>query len=306
MAIEHKYADVDGIKLHYVEAHSSNKAHFEATKTIVFLHGFPEFWGTWQKQIKEFSVDYRVIVPDLLGYNLSDKPTDDTSYQVPQLITLMSKFLQSLSKDTPVILVAHDWGGAIAWPLVAFHPKLVSRLIILNAAHPSTFTREMISNPQQRLKSAYIHQLIAENAVEDLSKNDYFFFRKMLFEHRLDGGFSELEKQVYLQVWKEPGAIQGMLNYYKSMPQLAPSERASGLIDGPITDTAKMKIPQIMIKVPTLVLWGMQDQAFVPAVLEGIEHYVNDCKIQRFENASHWLHHEQPEQINLAIRRFIE
>jgi pimeloyl-ACP methyl ester carboxylesterase len=128
----------------------------------------------------------------------------------------------------------------------------------------------------------------------------------MLFEHRLDGGFSELEKQVYLQVWKEPGAIQGMLNYYKSMPQLAPSERASGLIDGPITDTAKMKIPQIMIKVPTLVLWGMQDQAFVPAVLEGIEHYVNDCKIQRFENASHWLHHEQPEQINLAIRRFIE
>lgn len=306
MAIEHKYAELGEVKLHYVEASPQIKTDSAVTQTIVFLHGFPEYWGTWQNQINEFSVDYRVIVPDLLGYNLSDKPVDESSYQVPQLIALMSRFLKSVSEEQPVVLVAHDWGGAIAWPLVAFHSNLVSQLIILNAAHPSTFTREMIINPEQRKKSAYIHQLIAENAVEELSRHEFLFFQQMLFEHRLDNGFSEDEKLNYIHVWKRPGAIAGMLMYYRSMPQLAPTENASGLIDGPIVDTADMKIPQIRISVPTLVLWGMRDQAFVPAVLEGIEEYVENCQVERFTNASHWLHHEQPEEVNRAIRNFME
>lgn len=306
MNIEHKYTDIDGVKLHYVEAGPTPTAHSGVKQTIVFLHGFPEYWGTWKKQINEFSQDYRVIVPDLLGYNLSDKPTDEKCFEVPQLIALISGFLQSINKNQPVILVAHDWGGAIAWPLTAFHSKLVTRLIILNAAHPSTFTREMIINPEQRRKSAYIHQLIADDAVQELSRNDFAFFRKMLFENRLDDGFSDVEKQEYLEVWKRPGAIQGMLMYYRSMPQLAADDSDTTDGGGRTTNTAKMKIPQIRITVPTLILWGIQDQAFVPDVLDDIEDYVKDCKIEKFANATHWLHHEQPKQINLAIRKFIE
>lgn len=301
MAIEHKYADIDGIKLHYVEA----KLNSEAKQTLVFLHGFPEFWGAWEHQIAEFSVDYRVIAPDLLGYNLSDNPDDDTQYQVPSLIDLMSRFLRHVGDDAPVVLVAHDWGGAIAWPLVAFHSSLVKQLIILNAAHPSTFTREMIHNSEQRQKSAYIHQLIAKNAVMELSRDDFAFFKNMLFEQRLDAGFTDAQKQTYLKVWKQPGAIEGMLKYYRSMPQLAPVESESELVDGPVVDTANMKIPKIRIMVPTLILWGEQDQAFVSTMLDGIEEYVPNCKIQKFADASHWLHHEQPEKINRAIRDFI-
>lgn len=301
MKLTHNYADLDGCKLHYVEANAGS----HELQTIVFLHGFPEYWGSWKLQLDAFSEKYRVVAPDLLGYNLSDKPKDLGPYEVPQLIQLMRKFIQHIAESKPIILVAHDWGGAIAWPLAAFHPELVSKLVILNAAHPSTFTREMINNPEQRLKSEYIHQLIAKDAEAHLSKNDFKFFKDMLFEHRLDQGFDDQQKQVYLNVWKQPDAITGMLNYYRSMPQLAPQQSQDLIDSGPLTTIEKMKIPQIRIKQPTLVLWSEQDQAFVSGILHGIEDYVPDLKVIRFADASHWLHHEQPEQVNQAIADFI-
>lgn len=307
MPISHHYVDINGVSLHYVEAacHSDNPN----PETIVFLHGFPEYWGTWQAQIEYFREQYHVIVPDLMGYNLSDKPSQLAAYTVPNLIALYAKFVEKVSQDNPVHLVAHDWGGAVAWPLAAFHPQLFNKLIILNAAHPSTFTREMASNSQQRQKSAYIHQLVADNGVEFVKSDDFSMLRSMLFEGMHETQFSERQKAEYIRAWKQPGAVNGMLQYYRAMPQLPPVEAAEIVIND-VKQTSEsepngFKIPNIRIEMPTLILWGEQDEAFVTDVLQGIEAYVPDCEIVRFSDATHWLHHEKPDEVNSAIKRFL-
>jgi pimeloyl-ACP methyl ester carboxylesterase len=305
--VDHHYLEIDGVTMHYVEAGPSEPpVHDKPIQTLIFLHGFPEYWGTWQRQIDYFSTQYRVIVPDLMGYNLSDKPTELSFYQVPKLIAYYAEFVRQVSARGQVTLIAHDWGGAIAWPLAAFHSTLFEKLVILNAAHPSTFTREMINNPEQRKKSAYIHQLISPNAKRLLTANNFAFLRKMLFEQIRGIDLSEDWKEAYLDTWQKPGVIQGMLNYYLSMPQLASDEERDVSDNDTVKSISEMKIPNIRINLPTLILWGEQDQAFVTNVLEGIENYVLDCEIVRFPHASHWLHHEQSDIVNKEIELFLE
>lgn len=300
MPIEHKHVLVEELNIHYVEAQAE-----APIGCLVFLHGFPEYWETWQAQLDYFSKRYRVIAPDLPGYNLSDKPQSAEFFQVTNLIQFMAKFVKSVAPDDKVYLVAHDWGGAIAWPLAAFHPQLFEKLIILNAAHPSIFTREMLHNPLQRQKSEYIHELIAEDAVKHLSANNFDYLRNKTLAGMRPGTLSEQQKLAYHQAWSQPGAVNGMLQYYRAMPQLGPSEKGKSAASGPVTSTTQMKIPNIRINVPTLILWGEQDQAFVVENTLGIGEYVADCRIKRFPKASHWLQHELPDEVNYEIANFI-
>ena len=294
-----QFLNVLGHEIHYMEGGKE----FAENGTIVFLHGFPEYWQTWQNQMDHLSKKYRVIAPDMLGYNLSAKPEDDSVFEVPNLIGFWRQFFMQINNGKPVYLVAHDWGGAIAWPFTAFNDDLVQKLVILNAGHPSTFTREMKSNPRQQEYSDYIHQLIADDAVEVLSEDNYAYLQRMVFEQTNVNAFTEQQKQGYLNAWSQPGAVEGMLRYYRSMPQLA--AKTSGRQSGPEMNASDMKIPQIHIKVPTLVLWGMKDKAFVPEVAEGLEEYVENITVKRFEASSHWLQHEYPAEVSSAIAAFI-
>ncbi|WP_351015763.1 alpha/beta hydrolase [Shewanella sp. AC91-MNA-CIBAN-0169] len=332
MKLEHKNILVDNVNIHYVESGQSTEANnvfavadITALKpTIIFLHGFPEYWGTWSAQLSFFSPHYRVIAPDLPGYNLSDKPDDVSFYAVPNLIGFMAKFIAAISPTQPVILVAHDWGGAIAWPLAAFHAQLISKLIIVNAAHPSTFTREMINNPLQRKKSAYIHQLISELGESLLTQDDYRYLSEDIMVSTNPSVFTAAVKAQYKQVWSQAGAINGMLQYYRAMPQLAENDTdnqrcnsttASSLDttstqndttkSSPVKQASQLKVPNIRINVPTLILWGEQDLAFVNENLDNIHHYVPNCIIKRFQDTSHWLQHERPDEVNVAINNFI-
>lgn len=304
MPITHHYLAVQNVSLHYIEAKPEGES--SNLKTLVFLHGFPEYWGTWMAQIECFSAHYRVIVPDLMGYNLSDKPTDIDRYQVPALIKLYADFVQAIAPAQEVTLIAHDWGGAIAWPLVAFHGQLFSALVILNAAHPSTFTREMLHNPKQRQKSAYIQQLISCDAVDEVTKDNFSMLREMLFNGMLEQQFTALQQTEYLRAWRQPGAVQGMLNYYRAMPRLPILASEPDPVQQLTHVPAVQKIPNIRINIPTLVLWGEQDKAFTPEVLIGLADYVPDCQVLRFANASHWLHHEQAAMVNQEIANFIK
>jgi pimeloyl-ACP methyl ester carboxylesterase len=309
MELEHKYVLINDVNIHYIAA-GPTKNKISIGPALIFLHGFPEYWQTWQKQLMFFSNEYHVIAPDLPGYNLSDKPQDVSFYQMANLIEFMAKFISTVSPTEKVHLIAHDWGGAIAWPLAAFHPQLIEKLVIINAAHPSTFTREMITNPVQRDKSAYIHDLISMDAETLLSKDNYQYLSEKMMVSSNPNIFSKNIKDKYRQAWKQPGAINGMLQYYRAMPQLAAvitdDKHQNEVSTGPIQNTAKMKIPNIRINVPTLILWGEQDQAFVKENLNGIEHFIPDCTIERFKNASHWLMHENPIEINKAITCFIK
>ncbi|WP_144207761.1 alpha/beta fold hydrolase [Shewanella donghaensis] len=313
MSLKHKYVMIDDVNIHYVEA-SALRNKIDAKPCMIFLHGFPEYWGTWQAQLDYFSTEFRVIAPDLPGYNLSDKPKALSFYKLPNLIAFLAKFVGIISPEQPVILVAHDWGGAIAWPLAAFHSHLISKLIILNAAHPSTFTREMINNSEQRQKSNYIHQLISPSAESLLTQNNYHYLTEIMMLHSDHYQFHEESKQTYRKVWQQQGAINGMLQYYRAMPQLMPEvndsadsieQSNSSVKSSPIKSTADIKIPNIRINLPTLILWGEQDLAFVNENLNGIEQYVPHCSIVRFANTSHWLQHERPDEVNKAIEDFI-
>lgn len=293
--VSHHYADTGNCRIHYAAA---------GTRTpqkgiMVFLHGFPEYWQSWQQHMAYFKSDFYVVAPDLPGYNLSDKPTDDAFYKVPNLIAVLAGFIRIVGGGKAVTLVAHDWGGAIAWPLCAFHPELIEKFVILNAAHPSTFTREMLHNPQQQQKSAYIHQMLAPTGAQLLRQDDFAFLRRMLLDGRIQGRFSPEQVDGYIESWAQPGAIESMLRYYRNMPQQPPKHSDAS--------TAKTpgKIPNIVINIPTLVLWGVQDEAFVEEILDGLEDYVPGLTVQRFADASHWLHHEYPDDVNAAINAFV-
>lgn len=294
---------IDGVNIHYVSAEPCLNED-NPTATLVFLHGFPEYWQAWQHQLNYFGINYRVIAPDLPGYNLSDKPNNLDFYQVPHLIEFISKFITMVSPEQKVHLVAHDWGGAIAWPLAAFYPQNIEKLIILNAAHPSTFTREMINNTEQRSKSSYIHQLIDPNAEVLLKQNDYqYLSEKMVFADKSPVLSGEI-KDRYINAWQQDGVITGMLGYYRAMPQLASNSKSESE-SAQVKHVSEIKTPNIRVHVPTLILWGEQDEAFVVENLVGVEQYVPNCTIKRFTDASHWLMHEKSAEINQAIEDFI-
>lgn len=308
MCFNHHYQQINGVNIHYAQAGSENRE----KGTIIFLHGFPEYWATWREQLAYFSQDYQVIAPDLPGYNLSNKPQNHSFYQVNNLISFIATFIEQVSPKEKVYLVAHDWGGAIAWPLAAFFPHLIRKLVILNAAHPSTFTREMKFNPKQREKSNYIHELISDQAVEKLSSNNCEYLMKEILTDIPTELFDDELKAQYLRVWQREGAIAGMLQYYRAMPQLAPpasdtlsNEVAESRVEG-ITALDDISIPNIKINIPTLVLWGENDQAFVIENLDGLQEYVRDLAIKRFPNTSHWLQHERPQEVNEEIQAFID
>jgi pimeloyl-ACP methyl ester carboxylesterase len=304
--MKHHTINIENVNIHYVEAGADSVGN-PSRQTIVFLHGFPEYWGTWHAQLDYFAKQYRVIAPDLPGYNLSDKPQEQSFFEVPNLIQFMAKFIQGVAPQEKIILVAHDWGGVIAWPIAAFFPQIIERLIILNAAHPSTFTREMINNAEQRQKSEYIHDLIAPDGVEKLSENEHQYLKDETFGGMREGTLNDLQHQAYQEVWTVLGAVNGMLQYYRAMPQLAPSEKASSDdIGGQVINPTQMKIPNIRISCPTLILWGEQDQAFVKENLDGVEKYVQDVRIKRFPDASHWLQHELPDEVNQEIDNFLK
>jgi pimeloyl-ACP methyl ester carboxylesterase len=303
--MKHHTINIEDVNIHYVEAGTDYIRH-SPRQTIVFLHGFPEYWGTWHAQLDYLSDKYRVIAPDLPGYNLSDKPQQQSFFEVPNLIQFIAKFIQGVAPQEKVIVVAHDWGGVIAWPLAAFFPQLVGRLVILNAAHPSTFTREMMHNAEQRQKSEYIHELIAPDGVKKLSANHHQYLKDKIFAGMQEGILNDAQHQVYQQVWSVPGAVNGMLQYYRAMPQLAPSAKAISDKSKQVITTTQMKIPNIRINCPTLILWGEQDQAFVKENIDGVEEYVPDVRIKRFPDASHWLQHELPDAVNLEIETFLQ
>ena len=287
---EHKYADVNNIRLHYVTAGKG--------KLIMFLHGFPEFWYEWKNQLAEFGRDYQAVAPDMRGYNLSSKPTDVEQYQIKYLIGDIRDLAEHLGYKK-FILVAHDWGGGVAWPFAIRHPDYLEKLIIINAPHPVIFIRELHDNPAQQKASQYILVHRTPKAEEILSRNNYALLASNLLEDGLKQGyFTEEDKKAYIEAWSQPGALTGGLNYYRAA-QL-------GSFTGGSDDDLSADTSLFTVTVPTLVIWGEKDRYLLTGNLEGLERYVPTLTIKRIPDGSHWVIHEKPKLVNSYIREFIE
>jgi pimeloyl-ACP methyl ester carboxylesterase len=294
-AISHEYADVNGVKLHYARAGHG--------PLIMFLHGFPEFWYEWKSQIAEFSRDHTVVAPDLRGYNLSSKPTDLSAYQIPKLVEDVHALAAEVMKTgdgRTFTLVGHDWGGVLAWVFAAQHAQMLDKLVIINAPHPTIFARELRENPAQQQASQYMLMFRGPNAEETLSADSFARLKQAVLSNA-----SPEDEAKYVEAWSQPGALTGGLNYYRASavgPPTTPSGPAAA--SPPASSIAAMG--PLVVKVPTLVIWGEKDTALLTGNLNGLEDVVPQLTVRRIPEGTHWVPRENADEVNGMIREFLE
>jgi pimeloyl-ACP methyl ester carboxylesterase len=287
---QHKYADVNSVRLHYVTVGKG--------KLMMFLHGFLEFWYAWKHQLAEFGRDYQAVAPDMRGYNLSSKPAKVEQYQMKYLINDIRTLAEHLGHKK-FILVAHDWGGGVAWPFAMRHPEFLEKLIIVNAPHPIIFVRELRDNPAQQKASQYILVHRTPEAEDILAKDNYAILVSSLFKEGIKQGyFTEEDRKAYIEAWSQPGALTDGLNYYRAAHL--------GSFTGESDEVLSADPSLFRVLVPTLVMWGEKDRWLLTGNLKGLERYVPNLTIKRIPDGSHWVIHEQPQLVNSYIREFIE
>ena len=288
--LEDGFARVNGVRLHYKSAGNG--------RLVLFLHGFPEFWRCWEKQLLDLGKDNHAVAPDMRGYNLSDCPPDVRDYRAKLLVEDIRQLARSFTQDK-FVLVAHDWGGAVAWSVAIAHPELLSHLVIVNSPHPYLFWRELANNPAQQKASDYMLLLRDPKAERVLSDNHFERLLRMRFVDRAPGPALAADKAAYREAWSQPGALTGNLNYYRASPLYPPSACDPG------AGKLKLDPKDFVVKVPTLVIWGEKDRALLPSILDGIEEVVEKVEVVRVPDATHWVMDEKPDLVNAEIRRFI-
>jgi pimeloyl-ACP methyl ester carboxylesterase len=225
------------------------------------------------------------------GYNLSEKPAEVEAYRPKHLGADVLALAEHYTKEK-FVLVAHDWGGAVAWGVAIARPQRLAKLVMLNSPHPYIFWRELCRNPAQQKASAYMTLFRLPKAERVLSENGYA---------RLLDSFKDLDadaRRALLEAWSRPGALTGGLNYYRASPLYPPSDADPG------AKKLQLKQEDFIVKVPTLVLWGERDTALLPGCLEGLEEVVPGVKIVRVPEASHWIARERTERVIAEIEAF--
>ncbi len=268
---------------------------------LVFLHGFPEAAFVWDDLLEHFSTRYRCVAPNLRGYERSSTPVDVEAYRAKHLVGDISSLIDALGGQLAA-LVAHDWGGAIAWGLAAQRPEAIGHLVIINSPHPATFLRELRDNPAQQAASAYMNFLCRPDAEELLSANDFArlwpFFTNMgaADPKRIGGGWlTEEVRERYREVWR--AGLRGGCNYYRASPLRPPIGSNDAVLRIEFAPAA------VTSRAPTLVIWAEDDIALPVALLDGLEAFVSDLRVVRVPGATHWIVHERPELVIAEIER---
>lgn len=263
---------------------------------VLLLHGFPEAAFVWDEvmaRLAEGPAPVTALAPNLRGYVGSSAPAEVQAYRARHLVADIAQAIEALGAPLP-LLVAHDWGGALAWNLAAAHPQLIGRLLIINAPHPATFLRELRGNPGQQQASAYMNWLCRDDAAERLRADGY---AKLL---RFFGSPPWLDATIrarYAEAWD--AALPTMLNYYRASPLRPPA--------GPDDPVHALDLPDsvVRVRVPTTVLWGEADRALLPGLLDGLGAWVDPLEVRRVAGASHWIVHEQPGLVVATIRELL-
>lgn len=279
--IQKKY-NVNGLTLQVTEAGETGQP------VILFLHGFPEMGAAWQRQLRFFGqAGFYALAPDQRGYNISSKPAGVKAYTLSYLTADIAALIRQVTTGK-VYLVGHDWGGAVAWAMAQHYPDIIGKLIILNMPHPTVMHQHLKRNPAQQLKSWYTGFFQIPTLPELLCRAFHFkWLRNSLIRTALPDTLTADLLKTYQQAWQQPGALTAMINWYRA-------HKYNSL------PTAGQ------IKVPTLLIWGKKD-VFLGAELA--EPSIQKCangQLHFIPDATHWLHHEKPEQVNKLILDFIK
>lgn len=263
--IEEKYIKTNGIKLHTVII-----GHGEP---LILLHGFPDFWFAWKKLIPLVKDRFQLIIPDMRGYNLSDRPEGVENYRMELLIEDIHGLINYFNFKS-VYLAGHDWGGVLSWCIAEKYPDKIKKLGIINAPHLKVFQSKLKNDEAQKKASSYINQFLKPDGEKPLLANNFQVLRTFLTE----------DEDKYMEAWSQPGSITNGVNYYRANMDY---EDWTGII-----------------KMPTLVIHGMKDNAILPVVLDGLDKYVEDLKIVRAKGLGHSAMKEDPQMVASEFLEF--
>lgn len=272
--VSHGYADSNGVKIHYAALGP------ESGPLVVMVHGFPDFWYTWRDQMEALAgAGYRAVALDLRGYNLSDKPKGLENYDMRLLVGDVAAVIAA-NKREKAIVVAHDWGGAIAWQL-AFHvPQVVEKLIILNLPHPRGLARELANNPAQQKASQYARNFQQEG------------WHTKLTAEQLSQWVTDAEaRKKYVEAFQRSD-MEAMLNYYKRNYPREPYQEAQG--------------PVIKPQCPVLQIHGLKDWALLPGALTGTWEWVDDWTLVTIPESGHFVQQDASEKVSRAMLMWLK
>ncbi len=278
---------------------------------LMFLHGFPEAAFVWDELLEHFASPehggYRCVAPNLRGFEQSSAPVEVSAYRPKHLVQDIAALIAlETGGGSLACLVAHDWGGAVAWNLANQRPELTQRLAIINSPHPGTFLRELQNSPKQQATSAYMNFLIRPDAEALLSHND--FERMWPFLTNGHGGsaapwLTESVKNQYRAVWgprADGGSgLTGGCNYYRASPLRPPRP------GDPAAAAVTLPREMLTIGLPTLVVWALDDIALPPELIEGLDDYVANLTLHTVPGATHWIVHEQPQRVARYLEDFL-
>ncbi len=259
---------------------------------MVLLHGFPEFGYGWRKQIPALArAGYRVWAPDQRGYGRSDKPREVAAYRVDTLALDVVALIQAAGVERAAAVVGHDWGGVVAWWMGIAHPESTERLVILNAPHPSrkVMRAALRKRPRQLLMSWYVLAFQLPFLPEWLLRRRNWRFLAVALRGKSPESVTSEDLRRYREAWSAPGAITGMLNWYRAMFR------------------HRLRSPgPTRVRIPTLILWGEQDRylskELAPLSLQRCE----QGQLITFPESTHWLQHDEPQGVNRALLEFLE
>jgi pimeloyl-ACP methyl ester carboxylesterase len=283
--LAHRFIEVNGVRLHYVDQGEG--------PLVILLHGFPECWYSWRHQLPAFAAaGFRVVAPDMRGYNLSDKPK--RGYDAASLVADVVGLGRALAgADARIHLAGHDWGGGVAWQVAWREPAFLRSLTILNAPHPAAFARHARRSPRQMLKSSYMLVFQAPRMPEWLLTRNGAAAVASAFGRSAarPEAFTAADLEVYREAILRPGAARAAINYYRQAFR-----------------QGTKALPSSPIVVPTLVLWGEDDPVLGRELNEGLGEWVKEFTIRWIADCGHWTQQEQPDVVTSEmlgwLRRF--
>lgn len=283
MNLEDRYADLGDVRLHYVEAGEG--------PLVVLLHGFPQFHHMWRHQIPALvEAGFRVVAPDMRGYNLSDKPDGIEHYRIEELVRDVEQLIVERGEERASV-IGHDWGAIVAWFVAMQHPGLVEKLGILNVPHPARFLTGLMM-PGQLLRSFYVFLFQVPRIPEKLLSAGGFAVLRAGFRRdpARPGAISAQDVERYVEALSRPGALTAAINYYRALFRNPSGTR--GLLGE--------------IEAPTLVIWGEGDAFLSRKLAEPGPLWVPNLRVERLPDASHWVAEDRPEKVNALLLGFLK
>jgi pimeloyl-ACP methyl ester carboxylesterase len=257
---------------------------------VVCLHGFPEFYKGMLGPMRALAeAGFRVVAPDQRGYNLSEKPRGVDAYTADETSADVVGLIEALGYERADI-VGHDWGAAVTWWTAIRHPERVRRIVVANVPHPSVMAKEIRTNRAQMRKSWYIFAFQTPWLPDALGSSALARrrFAETIAKTANPGSITP-EYQAELQrAWSQPGAVTGMINWYRAAVQRRPG-----------------RVEDKRVHVPTMILWGEQDVALGASMVQPSADLCDDVVVHRFPNATHWILHDEPEATARLIVDFL-